>query len=89
MPNIQYFIHIQAVITYKSLPPIPNANFPAQWAVVQSGDQFTGNAETPRNIVLCSMLYLIDPSLAPDRHYVIHVYVPVTETYDDWEGMKR
>jgi len=32
---------------------------------------------------------LIDPSLAPDGHHVIHAYVPATEDYDEWKDLTR
>merc|ERR1712161_65369 len=48
-----------------------------------------GGVEAPRNIVLCSMPSLIDPSLAPDGNHVVHAYVPATEPYADWKDMDR
>ena len=89
VPNLRSFIHIHAGITSEGLPPVPNADFPAQWAVVRSWDRSVGGVEAPRNIVLCSIPSLIDPDLAPDGHHVIHAYVPATEPYEDWEGMDR
>ena len=35
------------------------------------------------------MTSLIDPSLCPPGHHVLHAYVPATEPYEDWAGMDR
>ena len=88
IPNLKSFIHIHAGIDAKGLPPTPSADFPAQWAVVRNWDGPEG-VEDPRNIVLCSMPSLIDPSLAPEGKHVLHAYVPATEPYEWWEGMDR
>ena len=88
IPNLKSFIHIHAGIDATGLPPTPSADFPAQWAVVRNWDGPEG-VEDPRNIVLCSMPSLIDPSLAPEGKHVLHAYVPATEPYEWWEGMDR
>lgn len=88
IPNLKSFIHIHAGIDAKGLPPIPSADFPAQWAVVRDWDAPEG-VESPRNIVLCSMPSLIDPTLAPEGTHVLHAYVPATEPYEWWSGMDR
>lgn len=88
VPNLKSFIHIHAGIDASGLPETPSADFPAQWAVVRNWDGPEG-VEDPRNIVLCSMPSLIDPSLAPESKHVLHAYVPATEPYEWWEGMDR
>jgi len=88
IPNLKSFIHIHAGIDATGLPPLPSADFPAQWAVVRDWNGPEG-VESPRNIVLCSMPSLIDPSLAPEGKHVIHAYVPATEPYEWWEGLDR
>jgi phytoene dehydrogenase-like protein len=88
VPDLKSFIHIHAGIDASGLPETPSADFPAQWAVVRNWDGPEG-VEDPRNIVLCSMPSLIDPSLAPEGKHVIHAYVPATEPYEWWEGMDR
>eukprot|EP00428_Durinskia_dybowskii_P021294 CAMPEP_0170201422 /NCGR_PEP_ID=MMETSP0116_2-20130129/164_1 /TAXON_ID=400756 /ORGANISM="Durinskia baltica, Strain CSIRO CS-38" /LENGTH=324 /DNA_ID=CAMNT_0010451631 /DNA_START=21 /DNA_END=995 /DNA_ORIENTATION=+ len=88
VPNLKSFIHIHAGIDASGLPDKPSADFPAQWAVVRNWDGPEG-VEDPRNIVLCSMPSLIDPSLAPEGKHVLHAYVPATEPYEWWEGMDR
>jgi phytoene dehydrogenase-like protein len=88
IPNLKSFIHIHAGIDASGLPEKPSADFPAQWAVVNDWDGPEG-VEDPRNIVLCSMPSLIDPSLAPAGKHVLHAYVPATEPYSWWEGLDR
>jgi phytoene dehydrogenase-like protein len=88
IPDLKSFIHIHAGIDATGLPEVPSADFPAQWAVVRNWDGPEG-VEDPRNIVLCSMPSLIDPSLAPEGKHVLHAYVPATEPYEWWEGMDR
>jgi phytoene dehydrogenase-like protein len=88
VPDLKSFIHIHAGIDAAGLPEVPSADFPAQWAVVRDWDVPEG-VEAPRNIVLCSMPSLIDPSLAPEGKHVLHAYVPATEPYEWWEGLDR
>lgn len=87
-PNLKSFIHIHAGIDATGLPPVPSADFPAQWAVVRDWDAPEG-VESPRNIVLCSMPSLIDPDLAPEGKHVLHAYVPATEPYEWWANLDR
>ena len=88
IPDLKSFIHIHAGIDAKGLPEEPSADFPAQWAVIRDWDGPEG-VEDPRNIVLCSMPSLIDPSLAPEGKHVLHAYVPATEPYEWWKGLDR
>mmetsp|Transcript_6547 Transcript_6547/g.9569 ORF Transcript_6547/g.9569 Transcript_6547/m.9569 type:complete len:594 (-) Transcript_6547:157-1938(-) len=88
IPNLKSFIHIHAGIDATGLPPLPSADFPAQWAVVRDWDAPEG-VESPRNIVLCSMPSLIDPTLAPEGKHVLHAYVPATEPYEWWSDLDR
>ena len=88
IPNLKSFIHIHAGIDATGLPTEASADFPAQWAVVRDWDAEEG-VESPRNIVLCSMPSLIDPTLAPEGKHVLHAYVPATEPYEWWEGLDR
>ena len=87
-PNLKSFIHIHAGIDASGLPPVPSKDFPAQWAVVRDWNAPEG-VEAPRNIVLCSMPSLIDPTLAPEGKHVLHAYVPATEPYEWWNGLDR
>ena len=70
--DLKSFIHLHAGIDATGLPETPSEEFPAQWAVIRDWDLPLG-VEAPRNIVLCSMPSLIDPSLAPDGKHVLHV----------------
>jgi phytoene dehydrogenase-like protein len=88
MQDLKSFIHIHAGIDASGLPTTPSADFPAQWAVIRNWDGPEG-VEDPRNIVLCSMPSLIDPSMAPEGYHVIHAYTPATEPYAWWQGMDR
>lgn len=85
---LKSFIHIHAGIDATGLPSVASADFPAQWAVVNSWDVEEG-VEAPRNVVLVSMPSLIDPGLAPPGKHVIHAYTPATEPYEWWEGLQR
>jgi len=87
-PNLKSFIHIHAGIDASGLPTEASKDFPAQWAVVRDWDLEEG-VEAPRNIVLCSMPSLIDPTLAPEGKHVLHAYVPATEPYEWWKDMDR
>jgi len=78
MKDLKSFIHIHAGIDAKGLPEVASADFPAQWAVIRDWDGPEG-VEDPRNIVLCSMPSLIDPTMAPEGTHVIHAYTPATE----------
>merc|ERR1712086_200785 len=88
IPDLRSFIHIHAGIDASGLPTEASADFPTQWAVVRDWGAPEG-VESPRNIVLCSMPSLIDPTLAPEGKHVLHAYVPATEPYEDWAGMDR
>jgi len=88
IPDLKSFIHIHAGIDATGLPTEASADFPTQWAVIRTWDHEEG-VEAPRNIVLCSMPSLIDPTLAPEGKHVLHAYVPATEPYEWWEGMDR
>merc|ERR1712232_1353665 len=69
--DLKSFIHIHAGIDATGLPTEASADFPTQWAVVRDWDAPEG-VESPRNIVLCSMPSLIDPTLAPEWKHVLH-----------------
>jgi phytoene dehydrogenase-like protein len=88
IPDLKSFIHLHAGIDATGLPATASADFPAQWAVIKDWDLPDG-VEAPRNIVLCSMPSLIDPTLAPPGKHVLHAYVPATEPYEWWAGLDR
>ena len=78
LADLKSFIHLHAGIDASGLPDEASADFPAQWAVIKDWALPEG-VEAPRNIVLCSMPSLIDPSLAPEGNHVLHAYTPATE----------
>jgi phytoene dehydrogenase-like protein len=43
----------------------------------------------PQSTAFVSVPSLLDPSLAPEGKAVIHAYLPATEPYEVWEGLKR
>ncbi len=42
-----------------------------------------------RNMVVLSMPSLLDPSLAPSGHQVLHGYTPANEPWELWQGLER
>jgi phytoene dehydrogenase-like protein len=42
-----------------------------------------------QNMVVLSMPSLLDPSLAPPGHHVLHAYTPANEPWERWEGLER
>ncbi|KEF43255.1 MAG: carotene isomerase [Cyanobium sp. CACIAM 14] len=42
-----------------------------------------------RNMVVLSMPSLLDPSLAPAGHQVLHGYTPANEPWELWQGLER
>lgn len=42
-----------------------------------------------RNMVVLSMPSLLDPSMAPAGHQVLHVYTPANEPWQLWKDLKR
>ncbi len=68
--DLRSFIHLHAGIDATGLPTEASADFPAQWAVIRDWN-LPGGVEAPRNIVLCSMPSLIDPSMAPEGKHVV------------------
>lgn len=43
----------------------------------------------PQNVVLISIPSVLDPSLAPPGHHVIHAYTPGNEPYELWQTLDR
>ena len=39
--------------------------------------------------VIISIPTLLDPSLAPEGHHVLHAYYAASEPYEPWEGLRR
>jgi len=80
------FLHLHVGIDATGLPTTPSESFPAQWASLESWDR---GVDAPRNLVLVSMISLLDPSMAPNGCHTIHAYVPATEPYQEWADLDR
>lgn len=65
----------------RSLPHALEANY------VSVADWELG-IESPGNVVLISIPSVIDSTLAPPNHIVLHAYAPATEPYELWESQK-
>jgi len=82
-PATPSFVHLHLGIrseglTEKALQSIHHINVP-KW------DDLTA----PQSAAFVSVPSIIDPSLAPEGHHVIHAYLPATEPYELWEGLDR
>jgi len=86
LERCESFLHLHVGLEASGLPTSPSETFPAQWAVVSDWE---AGVDAPRNMVLVSLPSLLDPSLAPEGHHVLHAYVPATEPYSEWEGLDR
>ena len=42
-----------------------------------------------RNMVVLSLPSLLDPSLAPTGHQVLHCYTPANEPWELWRELER
>jgi phytoene dehydrogenase-like protein len=82
IPACDSFLHLHAGIRSDGLP----ANLACHHIVVQDWDW---GITAPQNLVLISIPSLLDPSLAPTGHHVIHAYTPGNEPYELWQGMDR
>ena len=60
------------------MPP----DLPPQWTIVNSWDV---PIDAPGNVIVVSVPSLLDPSLAPDGHHVIHAYTAGNEPFSVWE----
>ena len=58
------------------------AELPPQWTVVNSWDV---PIDSPGNVIVVSVPSILDPSLAPPGHHVIHAYTAGNEPYSVWE----
>lgn len=81
-PACDSFMHLHLGITAAGLP----ADLACHHIVV---NDWEAGITAPQNVVLISIPSLIDPSLAPPGHHVIHVYTPGNEPYRLWQGMDR
>ena len=78
LPLCKSFMHLHLGVDASVMP----AGLPPQWTVVNSWDV---PIDAPGNVVVVSVPSLLDPSLAPDGHHVIHAYTAGNEPYSVWE----
>lgn len=78
VPLCKSFMHLHLGVKADALP----AGLPPQWTVVQSWDV---PIDAPGNVVVVSVPSLLDPSLAPPGHHVVHAYGAGNEPYSVWE----
>jgi len=82
-PKLKSFIHLHLGFKGDGLPAKHCEEFPAQWGVFNHWDDL----EAPRNAVLVSCPSMLDASLAPPGHHVLHAYTPATEPWEDWANL--
>jgi len=78
LPLCRSFMHLHLGVRAAALPE----GLPPQWTVVNSWDV---PIDAPGNVIVVSVPSLLDPSLAPEGHHVIHAYTAGNEPYDVWE----
>lgn len=81
-PMCKSFMHLHLGIDGLNLP----VDMPPQWTVCNSWDEPIDSAS---NVIVVSMPSLLDPSLAPPGHHVIHAYTAGNEPYDLWKQFKN
>ena len=78
VPLCKSFMHLHLGVDASLLPP----DLPPQWTVVTTWD---GPIDAPGKVVVVSVPSLLDPSLAPEGHHVIHAYAAGNEPFSVWE----
>ena len=78
LPLCKSFMHLHLGIKASALPE----GCPPQWTIVNSWEN---GVDAPGNIIVVSVPSLLDPSLAPEGHHVIHAYTAGNEPYEVWE----
>ncbi|EOD31741.1 Phytoene desaturase [Emiliania huxleyi CCMP1516] len=77
LPLCKSFMHLHLGVRADAMPP----DLPPQWTVVNSWDV---PIDAPGNVIV-SVPSILDPSLAPEGHHVIHAYTAGNEPYHIWE----
>jgi len=83
-PQLKSFIHLHLGFKGDGLPPSHCEEFPSQWGVFNHWRDL----EEARNAVLVSCPSMLDSSLAPPGHHVLHAYTPATEPWEDWADLE-
>ena len=78
VPLCKSFMHLHLGVDASTLPD----DLPPQWTVVTSWE---GPIDAPGKVVVVSVPSLLDPSLAPEGHHVIHAYAAGNEPFEVWE----
>lgn len=78
LPLCKSFMHLHLGVDAAHMP----ADLPPQWTVVNSWDV---PIDAPGNVIVVSVPSILDPSLAPPGHHVIHAYTAGNEPYSVWE----
>jgi len=78
VPLCKSFMHIHLGVKKEALPD----NLPPQWTIT---NDWNVPIDHPGNVIVVSVPSLLDPSLAPEGHHVIHAYTAGNEPYDVWE----
>jgi len=77
-PLCKSFMHLHLGVRADAMPE----GLPPQWTVVNSWDV---PIDAPGNVIVVSVPSLLDPSLAPEGHHVIHAYTAGNEPFSVWE----
>tara|TARA_B110001452_G_scaffold249077_1_gene236320 strand:- start:136 stop:1983 length:1848 start_codon:yes stop_codon:yes gene_type:complete len=78
LPLCKSFMHLHLGVDAAHMPD----DLPPQWTVVNSWDV---PIDAPGNVIVVSVPSILDPSLAPPGHHVIHAYTAGNEPYSVWE----
>ncbi|CAN0051245.1 unnamed protein product, partial [Ectocarpus sp. 12 AP-2014] len=79
-PKTMSFMHLHLGIE-GDLPPGTDPHY----TVVNRWNDTLGE----QNMIAVSLPTLLDPSLAPPGHHIIHAYAAANEPYELWEGLDR
>jgi phytoene dehydrogenase-like protein len=77
-PQCESIVHLHLGIDARGLPE----DLPMHYVVLKSWD-----VTAPQNMVNICIPSILDPSLAPEGHHVVHAYTAGNEPYDVWQGM--
>lgn len=81
-PECDSFMHLHLGIDAEGI----RSDLSCHYVFVNSWEK---GVTAPQNVVVVSIPSVLDPSLAPHRKHVIHVYTPGNEPYALWQGMDR
>jgi phytoene dehydrogenase-like protein len=80
-PACASFLHCHLALRGEGLDPLPIHH-------VWVGD-WTRGIGAERNVAVLSMPSLLDSSLAPADHHVLHGYTPANEPWEVWRNLRR